>query len=832
MQRLIPVIYRSLSVGLSGLALIYGAATFAQAPVTMWRTAPPETLLGGGSLKDYSPEQRLPTGKVFHVDANGNSYVAGSISTVANPIPNYVTIKYDAGGNELWRTVTDGYFDDRVSALAVDSTGNVYVLGVQGYVRATNFPSTQNILLIKYNAEGSEVWRATSSLSDNALALALDAAGNAYVSGTRPQGSQITFKFSSATGEMLWNKEIASGLVNQPKTLAVDSSGNSFVVANTGVNLGNYNYVTVKYNTDGVQQWSSRLTPFASAAVNHAYALAIDANGNTFVAGTTFEARPLPSTTVEADFLVVKFDATGREIWRTPLNSHVEYSNGARSIALDNAGNIVVSGLRQDNSTYSEDFVTAKFDTAGNLLWQAVASEPGNTLEFWPKIAIDQNQNIFITGNTEIVSTGPGLTTYRGMTFKYSPNGVEEWRMLIANPASTQVNTSHAIALDSARNVYVAGNSSKFDGSQSAMTVTKYSQFGPTVPNPPIITSATVGNANVQIYFTPPVSNGGSPILQFLARCGLSNSAIGPSSPLTVPDLLPGVTYSCTVEAANALGNSAKSTPVPVLWVVAPSAPMNLTATAGDSQAHITFTPPQSNGGGAIAGYTATCNPGAIGATGLFSPVTVGGLVNDQTYSCNVRAINSGGESPSSETVSVTPSTSAPMILVGAESKRTHGTAGAFGIPLLITDQASDPFTVEPRMFAEGHEIIFRFSRVVSMPGMVSAQDRNGDAVQATIAGYSGNAVRVSLVGVPNKARLSISLGGVNGSISTAVLMGFLTGDINGSHSVTAADISAVKANNGKPVSSTSFRFDLDGSGVINGADLSFAKARAGTKLD
>ena len=829
MHNAIPLIRAICILIFSGPILFACMPARAQAPVVMWKAAPAGTFLGGGSLKTYIPEQNLPSGKVFHLDANGNSYVAGSISTASNPLPDFITVKYDADGNELWRAVTDGYFDDRVSALAVDGVGNVYVLGVQGYESTTTFQSRQHLLLIKYAPDGGELWRVTSSLSDNTLALALDGVGNAYVSGTRPQGSQITFKFSAATGEMLWSKEIASGPVNQPKTLAVDAAGNCFVVANTGINLGNYNYVTVKYNADGVLQWRSPLTPFAGTVGHLAYALALDMNGSAYVAGVTFVERFVPSTIEEADFLVVKYGANGGEVWRGSLNTPIEYSNGARAIALDIAGNVVVSGLRHDNTTYVGDFITAKFDPSGNLLWQAVASEPGYTLEFWPVIAIDLNQNIYITGNTKRLIAGAGTTN--GMTFKYNPDGVELWRTVIGGQGNAQSNTSHGIAVDVARNVYVAGNGWVGEGLTSAMTVTKYSQSGPTVPNPPTIASTTIGNGDVQLQFKPPVSNGGSPILQYFARCGLTNAAVGSASPLTVPGILPGVNYSCTVVAVNALGSSATSLPVAVKWVVPPSAPLSISAIVGDSQTHIGFAAPLSNGGSPILNFTATCNPGSINATGFYSPITISGLTNDQLYSCSVVATNSSGGGPSSDAVNVIPTASAPMILIGAESWKTHGLAGVFGIPLLIPAAITGPITVEPRMVGTRHEIAFRFSRVVTMPGSVMARDGSGAAIQATIANYAGNELRVALDPVANQSRISISLTGVNGAFNASASIGFLIGDVNNSYSVTAADISGVKANVGRPIARETFMLDLDTSGAIDASDVSILKARSGLRL-
>jgi hypothetical protein len=87
-----------------------------------------------------------------------------------------------------------------------------------------------------------------------------------------------------------------------------------------------------------------------------------------------------------------------------------------------------------------------------------------------------------------------------------------------------------------------------------------------------------------------------------------------------------------------------------------PDAPTIGTATAGDGQATITFTPPSSNGGSAISYYTVTSNTGGFIKHGGSSPITVTGLTNGQTYTFTVTATNAVGTSTaSSVSNSVTP---------------------------------------------------------------------------------------------------------------------------------------------------------------------------------
>jgi hypothetical protein len=104
-----------------------------------------------------------------------------------------------------------------------------------------------------------------------------------------------------------------------------------------------------------------------------------------------------------------------------------------------------------------------------------------------------------------------------------------------------------------------------------------------------------------------------------------------------------------------------------------PGAPVIGTATPGNTQATISFSPPASNGGSAITTYTATC--GAFSASGAASPLTVAGLSNGTAYLCSVTAANAAGTGLASATVSVTPF--AAPVCFAAPSATGSGTINA-----------------------------------------------------------------------------------------------------------------------------------------------------------
>lgn len=137
------------------------------------------------------------------VDTSGNVYVTGS-SWGTNQLPDVVTIKYNSMGDTLWvrRYNGPGSNWDDAQALALDAAGNVYVTG-RTYSDSTFF----DYLTIKYDAAGVQQWIALydgpSNNDDQAAALAVDGSGNLYVTGSSVRSSEArpdyaTIKYNSA----------------------------------------------------------------------------------------------------------------------------------------------------------------------------------------------------------------------------------------------------------------------------------------------------------------------------------------------------------------------------------------------------------------------------------------------------------------------------------------------------------------------------------------------------------------------------------------------------------------------------------------------------------
>ena len=129
------------------------------------------------------------------LDEQGNVYLTGYAKESASATYDYVTVKYDAQDNLIWRAAYDGGAarDDQAVAVAVDKLGNVYVTGAS---QLSAGAGGWDYVTIKYDANGNEVWvnrfNSPANKDDLATAIAVDAGGNVYVTG---QSKNLAGKF-------------------------------------------------------------------------------------------------------------------------------------------------------------------------------------------------------------------------------------------------------------------------------------------------------------------------------------------------------------------------------------------------------------------------------------------------------------------------------------------------------------------------------------------------------------------------------------------------------------------------------------------------------------
>jgi hypothetical protein len=242
-----------------------------------------------------------------------------------------------------------------------------------GDYRTTKYFSTDN-------NPGVVSWSRTYNgclVSDNiggidwAQAVAVDSSGNVYVTGgSEGEGANgmdyATVKYDSR-GNQAWVARYngpASGY-DQALAMAVDSSGNVYV---TGQSLGTdqgFDYATVKYNSSGVAQWVARYDRYNGPTETYdsdvATAIAVDGQGNVYVTGRSLGALIYIDY---ADYATVKYDANGVQRWVATYDG-AGGSDIAEAIALDGQGNVYVCGS-SDGATDEWDYAVVKYRDNGD----------------------------------------------------------------------------------------------------------------------------------------------------------------------------------------------------------------------------------------------------------------------------------------------------------------------------------------------------------------------------------------------------------------------------------------------------------------------------------
>lgn len=184
-----------------------------------------------------------------------------------------------------------------------------------------------------------------------------------------------------------------------------------------------------------------------------------------------------------------------------------------------------------------------------------------------------------------------------------------------------------------------------------------------TLPSAPTGVTAQRGNGSATVSWTPG-ADGGDAITGYTITSNPATTpvtAAGNATSVAFPGLTNGTSYTFTVVATNGAGNSPASAPsAPVVPATVPAAPTNVTATAGDASATVSWTASAANGGSPITGYKVTSSPGGktatVGADATQAVVT--DLTNDTAYTFTVVALNDVGESaPSDPSAAVTPKT-------------------------------------------------------------------------------------------------------------------------------------------------------------------------------
>jgi hypothetical protein len=309
------------------------------------------TYLGGTAFEATFGQMRIA------VDREGSAYVTGetesadfpttpgAFRTTYNGSPYYedaFVTKFNAAGALVYSTFLGGTDFDAGIAIAVDAAGNAYVAGITG---SSNFPVTF---------------------------VTLDAPG---LGGTR---DAFVTKLHSSGAFLVYSRLLGGSLIDLATGIAVDATGHAYVTGQTTstdfpttagslattYRGGRYDGFAVKLDVTGLALEYS--TYLGGAGDEMPHGIAVDTRGNAYVTGETGSTdfpsvRPLQGTLRSgSDVFVTKLNASGT----APLYSTYFGGSGGESglsIAVDAQSGAYVAG-----STSSTNFPTTQgaFDTA------------------------------------------------------------------------------------------------------------------------------------------------------------------------------------------------------------------------------------------------------------------------------------------------------------------------------------------------------------------------------------------------------------------------------------------------------------------------------------
>jgi Beta-propeller repeat len=406
----------------------------------------------------YSTYLGSSTGTVaIALDSAGNVYVAGSRNTAGSGgLDGFVSKINAAGTAVVYSTVFGGTGAESLAAIAVDSAGNAYVTG---FTQSTNFP-TANAIQAIYGG------------SQDAFVTKINAAGSALVYSTYLGGS---------------NSEVGAGI-------DVDGAGNAYTTGNTqSTNFPTAN--ALQATSTGGDAYVTKINAAGSAFVYSTYlggsngdsgsSLKVDGAGNVYLTGTTgstdFPAvNPIQGTNAgptsfPQDAFVTKINAAGTALVYSTYLGGIGFDNGL-SIAIDPVGNAYVTGTTHSNNFpvanaiqpakastgNNRDAFVTKINAAGSAFVYSTYLG-GATDQIGYAIAADASGNAYVTGETSSASGFPLVNA-----IQCTRKGPQDAFITKLDPAGStflystylggsDYDAATAVALDASHNAYIAG---------------------------------------------------------------------------------------------------------------------------------------------------------------------------------------------------------------------------------------------------------------------------------------------------------------------------------------------------------------------------------------
>jgi hypothetical protein len=276
------------------------------------------------------------------VDSSNNVYVNG-IST--NPFQDTVTAKYNSSGTLQWQKRLSGLSGD-FRALSIDSSANLYSAG----------SANSRSLLAKYNTSGTLQWQKKFNEVSAWYGVQVDSTdANVYAVGyyqTGPDNLGLIVKYNSS-GAVQWQRSLGlSGQITYVRGVGLDNSDNVYVTGQTGIGFGAESIIVAKYNSSGTLQWQRALN---SASAEIGYSIAVDSSGNSYIGAT--------KTNTDAAYILAKYDSAGGLQWQRSISSSgLNINSGSGGISIGSGSKLYINGATSQGGSDTQFFCTLPND--------------------------------------------------------------------------------------------------------------------------------------------------------------------------------------------------------------------------------------------------------------------------------------------------------------------------------------------------------------------------------------------------------------------------------------------------------------------------------------
>ena len=384
------------------------------------------------SLGDDNPDEALDVA----LDAVGNAFVTGrSLRSTTTWDWDYATVKYDPTGTQLWvmRHNSPGNGNDEARAITLDAAGNAYVTGCYG----------SQVLTIKYDGQtGTVLWSQTSEVDGCGHDIELDFTEGLVLVTGESNGNVLTICYNNHLGGTpnWWDASVAGSA----ETLA-PSGAWLYAVGHTPA--PDADYLTVQYDINfGTVNWN-RSWGGSQEVSDYAHDVDVLSNGDCVLTG---ECRNLGT---DWDAATISYSGTGSLLWWQVWNNSGSSRDKALALKLDTVDNVYVCGYTDPGITGKDALLLRYSGSTGALLWWTSWDGSGNLDDVAQDVETGSNLEAYIAGYTRNTAGDDDFLCAR-----LSPVASMDWVQIYSGPGTgNQDDQAARVAVNAQQRVALTG---------------------------------------------------------------------------------------------------------------------------------------------------------------------------------------------------------------------------------------------------------------------------------------------------------------------------------------------------------------------------------------